>query len=65
MLGTACAAVDFLSGGKRGEVEGAERKVARAIGMEIGALKSWRKAFKRRDKGADGAQGLQRNEAHV
>ena len=45
MLGTACAAVDFLSGGKRGEVEGAERKVARAIGMKIGALKSWRKAF--------------------
>jgi hypothetical protein len=51
MLGTACAAVDFLSGGKRGEVESAEEKVARAIGMEIGALKSWRKAFKAGTRG--------------
>ena len=51
MLGIACAAVDFLSGGKRGEIEGAERKVARAIGMEIGALKSWRKAFKAGTRG--------------
>ncbi len=51
MLGTACAAVDFLSGGKRGEVESAEEKVARAIGMDIGALKSWRKAFKAGTRG--------------
>jgi hypothetical protein len=51
MLGTACAAVDFLSGGKRGEVARAEEKVARAIGMEIGALKSWRKAFKAGTRG--------------
>jgi hypothetical protein len=45
MLVTACAAVDVLSGGKRGEVAEAERRVARALGMEVGALRSWRKAF--------------------
>jgi hypothetical protein len=60
MLGTACAAVDFLSGGKRGEVEGAERKVARAIGMEIGALKSWRKAFNAGTRGRRRARPITR-----
>jgi hypothetical protein len=51
MLGTACAAVDVLSGGKRGEVAKAERKVASALGMAVGALKSWRKAFKAGTRG--------------
>ena len=51
MLGTACAAVDVLSGGKRGEVAQAEIDVASALGMAVGALKSWRKAFKAGTRG--------------
>jgi hypothetical protein len=44
-LGTACAAIDILSDNRADTVENVETEVARAIGMEIGALKSWRKAF--------------------
>jgi hypothetical protein len=55
-LVTACAAVDVLSDGKRGEVAKAERKVARALGMEVGALKSWRKAFMASTRGGPKAR---------
>jgi len=44
-LGTACAAIDILSDNRADTVENVETEVARAIGMEIWALKSWRKAF--------------------
>jgi hypothetical protein len=44
-LGTACAAIDILSDNQADTVENVEKEVARAIGMEVGALKSWRKAF--------------------
>jgi len=44
-LGTACAAIDILSENRADSVENVEKEVARAIGMEVGALKSWRKAF--------------------
>jgi hypothetical protein len=44
-LGTACAAIDILSDNRADSVENVEKEVARAIGMEVGALKSWRKAF--------------------
>jgi hypothetical protein len=46
-LGTACAAIHILSD-KADSVESVEKEVARAIGMELGALKSWRKAFNAR-----------------
>ena len=49
-LGTACAAVDILSDNRADSVEKAVKEVARAIGMEVGALKSWRKAFNARSK---------------
>jgi hypothetical protein len=55
-LATACAAVDVASGGKRGEVAKAERKVARALGMEVGALKSSRKAFMAGTRGGRNAR---------
>jgi hypothetical protein len=44
-LGTACAAIDILSDNRADSVENVEKEVAGAIGMEVGALKSWRKAF--------------------
>jgi len=44
-LGTACAAIDILSDNRADTVENVEKEVARAIGMELGALKSWRKGF--------------------
>jgi hypothetical protein len=44
-LGTACAVIDILSIGSHG-VRHVEKEVADAIGMKVGALKSWRKAFK-------------------
>jgi hypothetical protein len=44
-LGTACAAIDILSDNRADTIENVEKEVARAIGMEVGALKSWRKAF--------------------
>jgi hypothetical protein len=44
-LGTACAAIDILSENRADSVENVEKEVARAIDMEVGALKSWRKAF--------------------
>jgi hypothetical protein len=44
-LGTACAAIDILSDDRADSVENAEKEVARAIDMEVSALKSWRKAF--------------------
>jgi hypothetical protein len=49
-LGTACAAIDILSENRADSVENVEKEVARAIGMEVGALKSWRKAFNARRK---------------
>jgi hypothetical protein len=49
-LGTACAAIDILSDNRAGPVENVVKEVARAIGMEVGALKSWRKAFNARRK---------------
>ena len=49
-LGTACAAIDILSDNRADSVENAEKEVAGAIGMEVGALKSWRKAFNARSK---------------
>jgi hypothetical protein len=49
-LGTACAAIDILSGDRADSIENVEKEVARAIGMEVGALKSWRKAFNARSK---------------
>ena len=44
-LGTACAAIDILSDNRADPVENVEKEVARAIGMKVGALKSWRKGF--------------------
>jgi hypothetical protein len=44
-LGAACAAIKILSDNRADTVEDVEKEVARAIGMEVGALKSWRKAF--------------------
>ena len=44
-LGTACAAIDILSDNRADSVDNVEKEVARAIGMEVGALKSWRKGF--------------------
>jgi hypothetical protein len=44
-LGTACAAIHILSDNRADSVENVEKEVAGAIGMEVGALKSWRKAF--------------------
>jgi hypothetical protein len=49
-LGTACAAIDILLDNPANTVENVEKEVARAIGMEVGALKSWRKAFNARRK---------------
>jgi hypothetical protein len=49
-LGTACAAIDILSDNRADSVENVEKEVARAIDMEVGALKSWRKAFNARRK---------------
>jgi hypothetical protein len=44
-LGTTCAAIDILSDNRADTVDNVEKEVARAIGMEVGALKSWRKGF--------------------
>ena len=44
-FGTACAAIDILSDSRADSVENAQNEVAGAIGMQPGALKSWRKAF--------------------
>ena len=44
-LGTACAAIDILSDNRADTVGNVEKEVARAIGMEVGVLKSWRKGF--------------------
>jgi 3-oxoacyl-(acyl-carrier-protein) synthase len=44
-LGTACAAIDILSDNRADSVANMEKEVAGAIGMEVSALKSWRKAF--------------------
>jgi hypothetical protein len=44
-LGFACAAIDILSDNRADSVDNVEKEVARAIGMKVGALKSWRKAF--------------------
>jgi len=44
-LGFACAAIDILSDNRADSVDNVEKEVARAIGMEVGALKSWRKGF--------------------
>jgi|RhiMetdeSRZDD1v2_1073273.scaffolds.fasta_scaffold142785_6 hypothetical protein len=44
-LGFACAAIDILSDNRADCVENVMKEVAGAIGMEVGALKSWRKAF--------------------
>jgi hypothetical protein len=49
-LGTACAAIDILSDNRADSVENVEKEVAGAIGMGVGALKSWRKAFNARRK---------------
>jgi hypothetical protein len=49
-LGTACAAIHILSD-KADSVENVEKEVARAIGMKVGALKSWRKGFNAGSKG--------------
>src|SRR5262249_3615988 len=44
-LGTACAAIVILSDNRADSVDNVEKEVARAMDMEVGALKSWRKAF--------------------
>jgi hypothetical protein len=44
-LGFACAAIDIMSDNRADSVGNAEEEVAGATGMEVGALKSWRKAF--------------------
>ena len=50
-LGTACAAIDILSDNRADPVGNVENEVARAIGMKVGALKSWRKGFNAGSKG--------------
>jgi hypothetical protein len=52
-LGTACAAIDILSDNRADSVENVEKEVAGAIGMGVGALKSWRKAFNAGSKDKD------------